>query len=355
MKTDFDNSQQMQAQIQQAIASKQALVIRGSRSKDFLGRKVGCTHLNTVEHRGVTNYEPGELILTARSGTPLSEINELLAAEGQMLAFEPPAFGDKATLGGTIACGLSGPRRPYAGAARDFVLGTRIINGKGEILQFGGEVMKNVAGYDVSRLMTGAFGTLGVLLEISLKIMPIPEQESTLVFELDARQAILRINQLASQPLPLSAAAHINGKLYLRLSGLSVSVNAACKTLGGETLQNADTFWRQLREHQLPEFNNDKHLWRISVPATTSPMPLSGDTVIDWAGGLRWLSSEEPVQAIHKATKEAGGHATLFRNHDGFGEVFHPLEPAILQLHKNLKQAFDPFDIINPGRMYLDI
>jgi len=350
-----DQTEHMQAQINEAIASKQALVIRGGRSKDFLGRKVGCTHLNTTEHKGVTKYEPGELILTARSGTPLKDIKKLLADQGQMLAFEPPAFGDKATLGGTIACGLSGPRRPYSGSTRDFVLGTKIINGKGEILQFGGEVMKNVAGYDVSRLMTGAYGTLGLLLEISLKTMPSPEQETTLIFEHSAEEAIQRINQLASQPLPISGACHISGKLYLRLSGLTVSVNAACKELGGETLENAEFFWEQLREQQLPEFETEKNFWRISVPPTTAPLALSGETIIDWGGGLRWLTSDEVSQSVRKTAQQAGGHATLFRNHDGFGEVFQPLTPGIKQLHNKLKYAFDPHGILNPGRMYLDI
>ncbi|EGH00280.1 Glycolate dehydrogenase2C FAD-binding subunit GlcE [gamma proteobacterium IMCC2047] len=355
MKNDFDNSEQMQAQINEAIANKQALVIRGGRSKDFLGRKVGCTHLNTSAHRGVTKYEPGELILTARSGTPLQEIKSLLAEQGQMLAFEPPSFGAKATLGGTIACGLSGPRRPYAGSARDFVLGTKIINGKGEILKFGGEVMKNVAGYDVSRLMTGAYGTLGLLLEISLKIMPSPEQETTLVFDYSAEQAIKYVNQLASQPLPLSAACHFDNKLYLRLSGLTVSVNAACQELGGEILSDAESFWEKFREQQLEQFQTDKSFWRISVPPTTAPLPLSGNTIIDWGGGLRWLASDEAPQTVRNTAQKAGGHATLFKNHDGFGEVFQPLEPAIKQLHINLKRAFDPHDILNPGRMYLDI
>lgn len=355
MKQNKDITEQMQAQIMDAISSKQALVIRGGRSKDFLGRKVGCTHLNTAAHRGVTKYEPGELILTARSGTPLKEIKKLLAAQGQMLAFEPPAYGDSATLGGTIACGLSGPRRPYAGSARDFVLGTKIINGKGEILQFGGEVMKNVAGYDVSRLMTGAYGTLGVLLEISLKVMPCPEQEITLVFECNAGDAIKRVNQLAGQPVPLSAACQFNNQLYLRLSGLSVSVEAARQALGGETLNNAETFWEQLKEQQLPIFNTDQHLWRLSVPPARDPLPLSGNTIIDWGGGIRWLTTNEPVQQVRKIALNAGGHATLFRNHDGIGEVFHPLSPALKRLHKNLKAAFDPEDIINPGRMYLDL
>ena len=350
-----DNTEQLQAQIKEAIANKQALAIRGGRSKDFLGRKVGCTHLNTLKHRGVIKYEPGELILTARSGTSLQEIQKLLAKQGQMLAFEPPAFGDKATLGGTIACGLSGPRRPYAGSARDFVLGTKIINGKGEVLHFGGEVMKNVAGYDVSRLMTGAYGTLGLLLEISLKIMPTPEQETTQVLELNAAEAIQHINQLATQPLPISAACHIENKLYIRLSGMTSSVTAAAQMLGGETLEKADSFWQQLREQQLPAFKTDKPFWRISVPPTTAPLHLNGETIIDWGGGLRWLASNETTQAIRKAAQNAGGHASLWRNHDGFGEVFQPLGAGIKLIHKNLKAAFDPHDILNPGRMYLDI
>lgn len=351
----YDNSEYLQSQIQEAITNHRAVAICGGGSKTFLGRKVEGSTLSTLKHTGVIKYEPGELILTARSGTPLKEIKQLLSKQGQMLAFEPPGFGANATLGGTIACGLSGPRRPYAGSARDFVLGTKIINGKGEILHFGGEVMKNVAGYDVSRLMTGAHGTLGLLLEISLKIMPTPEQETTLVFECTATEAITRMNTLASQPVPISAACHMNGKLYLRLSGLTVSVTAASLTLGGETLANAETFWIELREQQLPAFNTGKTFWRLSVPPTTKPLALSGETVIDWGGGLRWLASDEPSQSIRNITRSAGGHATLFRNHDGLGEVFQPLETGIKLIHKNLKAAFDPNDILNPGRMYLDI
>lgn len=350
-----DQSEALQTQVQEAISNKRPLKISGGGSKDFLGRQTDGEPLCTLKHTGVVKYEPGELILTARSGTPLKEIQQLLAEHGQMLAFEPPAFGAKATLGGTIACGLSGPRRPYAGAARDFVLGTRIINGKGEMLRFGGEVMKNVAGYDVSRLMTGAYGTLGLLLEVSLKIMPSPEQETTLVFEKTAAEAIEWVNALAGQPVPLSAACHINDKLYLRLSGLSVSVDAAIRQLGGECLEQAGTFWEQLREQQLPEFNTDKNFWRISVPPSTPPLKLDGETVIDWGGGLHWISSDETIQNTRKAALDAGGHATLFRNHDGVGEVFHPLAPGIKQLHQSLKAAFDPQDIFNPGRMYLDI
>lgn len=350
-----DNSEYLQSQIQEAITNKRAVAICGGGSKTFLGRKVEGMALSTLEHTGVIKYEPGELILTALSGTPLAEIEQLLAEQGQMLAFEPPSFGANATLGGTIACGLSGPRRPYAGSARDFVLGTKIINGKGEILHFGGEVMKNVAGYDASRLMTGAYGSLGLLLEISLKIMPSPEQEITLVFECSATDAIQRINTLASQPVPISAACHMDGKLYLRLSGLTVSVNAASKELGGETLANAETFWTQFREQQLPEFNTEKNFWRLSVPPTTAPLALSGETIIDWGGGLRWLTSDEPSQSVQSTARHVGGHATLFRNHDGLGEVFQPLESGIKLIHKNLKAAFDPHDILNPGCMYLDI
>ena len=350
-----DNTKQLQSQILEAIANKRAVAITGGGSKSFLGRKVEGKPLNTLEHTGIMKYEPGELILTARSGTLLKEIEKLLAEQGQMLAFEPPAFGEQATLGGTIACGLSGPRRPYAGSARDFVLGTKLINGKGEVLHFGGEVMKNVAGYDVSRLMTGAHGTLGLLLEISLKIMPSPEQETTLIFECSPADAIQCINQLASQPLPISGACHIDGKLYLRLSGLSVSVEAAINQLGGEKLKGAETFWHGLREQQLPEFVSTKNVWRISVPPTTEPLNLSGETVIDWGGGLRWLTSDEPSQAVRNAALSAGGNATLWRNHDGLGEVFQPLHTGIKLIHKNLNAAFDPHDILNPGRMYLDI
>jgi glycolate oxidase FAD binding subunit len=352
---NHDHSAQLQEQIKDAISNRQAVAICGGGSKAFLARKVEGLPLSTRQHSGVIKYEPGELILTARSGTPLKEIQQLLAAQGQMLAFEPPLFDDQATLGGTIACGLSGPRRPYAGAARDFVLGTKIINGKAEVLHFGGEVMKNVAGYDVSRLMTGAYGTLGLLLEVSLKIMPAPEQETTRVFDCSASDAIQRINALSSQPLPISAACHIDGKLYLRLSGITSNVKACSSTTGGETLANADTFWQQLRDQQLPLFSNQQNLWRLSVPPTTAPLTLPGKSIIDWGGGLRWLSSDEAIESVRNATSNAGGHATLFRNHDGIGDIFHPLPPAIKALHKNLKTAFDPHGVLNPGRMYQDI
>ena len=294
------------------------------------------------------SYEPTELVVTARAGTPLAEIEAALSEKGQMLGFEPPYFGEAATLGGTIACGFSGPRRPYAGSARDFVLGTKIINGKGEILKFGGEVMKNVAGYDVSRLMAGALGTLGVLLEISLKVLPKPAKELTLSFEMPADKAITTMNAWAGRPLPLSAACHLDNTLYIRLSGTEPGVRAASTKLGGAVVENGDGFWRELREHQRNFFQNDIPLWRLSVPPATPPINLPGKWLIDWGGAQRWLKSDAPANAIRQHAESVGGYVTLFRHDARNGATFHSLPAQLATLHQNLKRAFDPDGIINP-------
>ncbi len=249
--TTQDCAKDISGAIVAAVAARTPLAIHGSGSKCFLTGDIAGAALDVTKHRGIVSYEPTELVLTARTGTPLSEIESALAEKNQMLAFEPPHFGPKATLGGTIACNLSGPRRPYCGSARDFVLGTRIINGRGEILKFGGQVMKNVAGYDVSRLMAGSYGTLGVLLDISLKVLPIPAREITLRFEMGADDAIRTMNIWAGQPLPLSAACHVGDTLYVRLSGTDKSVRAAHIKLGGDHDARGAAFWHELREQQL--------------------------------------------------------------------------------------------------------
>ena len=328
------------------------LAVTGGGTKDFLGRMTQAEPLDVSGHRGIVTYEPTELVLSARCGTPLAEVNATLSERGQTLAFEPPAFGDAATIGGTIATGLSGPARPYAGAARDFVLGTRVINGKGEALRFGGEVMKNVAGYDVSRLMTGAYGTLGVLLEVSLKVLPRPAVVRTLAFDVTAAEAIERCNAWAAKPLPITGACHDAERLHVRLAGTTGGVAAATRALGGETI-DGDPFWTALREQTLPFFTRaGAPLWRVSVPPGAAMPHVGGDTLIDWGGALRWLRTGASAAEVRAAAAQAGGHAALFRGGDRTGAVFHPLAPAVRKLHERVKAAFDPTGIFNPGRMY---
>ncbi|MGH8119627.1 MAG: glycolate oxidase subunit GlcE, partial [Gammaproteobacteria bacterium] len=287
--------QDYRERIQSATASGRPLVIRGGGSKDFYGRAVTGEVLNTRSCAGIISYEPSELVLTAHAGTPLREIQETLAARRQMLAFEPPAFAGAATLGGVVACGLSGPRRPYSGSVRDYVLGVKCMNGRGEIMNFGGQVMKNVAGYDVSRLMAGALGTLGLLLEISIKVQPVPEQEMSLAGKTDFATALHLMNSWAGQSLSLSAACYDGENLHVRLSGKRSAVSAAGTKLGVVDREDDPAFWQGLRELQLPFFRPDgRQLWRLSVPATTPALALSGDWLMDWGGAQRWLLTGEP-------------------------------------------------------------
>jgi glycolate oxidase FAD binding subunit len=339
--------------IRAAYADGTPLVIQGGGSKAFYGNAVAGEILDTRSLAGVVDYQPKELVLTARTGTPLAEVEALLAEHGQMLAFEPPLFGGPATLGGSIATGLSGPRRPYAGAARDFVLGVRMIDGSGQPLRFGGQVIKNVAGYDVSRLMVGALGTLGLITEVSLKVLPKPAAETTLQFELDEAAAILKMNQWAGQPLPLSATSWHAGLLTLRLSGAASAVHAAQIRLGGEALKDAAAFWRRLRDQATPFFDK-RPLWRLAVKPTTPPLPVGDAQWIEWGGAVRWLASDLPAATLREAAKTAGGHATLFRGDAPADGVFAPLAPALLSLHRALKQRFDPKGVFNRGRLYPD-
>lgn len=347
-----DNSEFLRSTVLDALADSRALCIVGSGSKSFYGRLTSGAPLVVTGHRGMINYQPTELVLTARAGTPLVEIEAQLATHGQMLPFEPPHFGPDATLGGTIACGLSGPRRPYAGAARDVVLGVSVLTGKGEILKFGGQVMKNVAGFDVSRLMVGALGTLGVLLDISLKVLPRAEAEETLSFEYPPALAIEQMNRWAGLSLPLSAAAYDGEKIYLRLAGSATGLRAAHAQLGGESLLKSESFWQRLREQQHGFFQGDSPLWRLSLPPATPPLDIEGRWFIDWGGAQRWLHSDVSAVTIRELTARHGGHATLFQGADREGEVFHPLSAGLFAIHQRLKAAFDPQGILNPGRLY---
>ncbi len=344
---------QLTERIKLHAASNKPLAIHGGNTKAFYGGAASGEAIDMRAYSGIIDYEPKELVLTVRAGTTLTEIETTMARDNQMLPFEPPHFAEGATIGGTVATGLSGPRRPYTGAVRDFVLGTRIVNGKGEDLNFGGRVIKNVAGYDVSRLMTGAMGTLGVLLDISFKVLPKPSAETTLRFEMDEAAAIVQMNQWAGKPLPVSAASWCDGVMMLRLSGAVAGVKAAREKIGGEVIDEtvASAYWRGLRDHRAGFFQTDAPLWRLSVPSTIPPLALNLPQLIEWGGALRWVTGATDARALRASVEAIGGHVTLFRGGDKSVGVFHPLQPTLTTIHRNLKAAFDPENILNPGRM----
>jgi len=339
-------------QIKQACGERKPICIQGGNSKAFYGRSSVGDTLLTSAHQGIISYEPSELVLRARTGTRLAEIEQLLDEQHQMLAFEPPHFAADSTLGGAIATGLSGPRRPFSGSARDFVLGTCIINGKGEPLSFGGQVMKNVAGYDLSRFMCGALGTLGLITDVSVKVLPKPEVDYTLKQVCPQAEAIERFSQWQQKPLPVSAACWHDEHLYVRLSGSEAATRQAQHQLGDNVLEVLPDFWTGLRDHQHGYFDREAPLWRLSVPPASPPLALQGDWLIDWGGAQRWLFSDEPADRIRQLTTEVGGHAMLFRHAPDTDNVFHPLPAGLLALHQRLKTALDPQAIFNPGRMY---
>lgn len=348
--------------IRAAAARGAPLRIRGGGTKDFYGERTQGELLETTGLRGIVNYEPSELVVTVRAGTPLAELEQVLAAAGQSLPFEPPHFGAGATVGGMVAAGLSGPARASVGAVRDYVLGLNLVNGRGEELVFGGQVMKNVAGYDVSRLMAGAMGTLGLITEVSLKVLPVPPAEATLRFQMSQREAIERLNAWGGKPLPLNASCWVDedgtGTLYLRLRGAVAAVEAACRTLGGERMDNAQAAadWAACREQQLTWFAERRggDLWRLSVPQTAPVLELPERPLIEWHGGQRWVRID-PADAtrVREAALEAGGHATLFRTDraDAPGRMT-PLAPALATIHEQLKKQFDPDSVFNRGRLY---
>jgi glycolate oxidase FAD binding subunit len=368
---------QLAAQIREAAARRTPLRIVGGGSKDFYGGPSRGETLSISAWRGIVEYDPSELVITARAGTPLSEIEATLREKRQMLAFEPPHFGSIpsplaplpsgegnvvsamptnriATIGGCIAAGLSGPRRASTGAVRDFVLGVRILDGNGAELRFGGRVMKNVAGYDISRLMAGSLGTLGVILEASLKVLPLPPSEKTLRFKCAEAEALARMNEWGSRPLPVSATAYREDELCVRLSGSAAAVEAAVGKIGGAAVepQAATDFWRGIREQTDQYFAGARPLWRLAVKSTTPPIAIGGSHLIEWGGALRWLRTEAPAQEIRALAARAGGHATLFRSADKSAGVFQTLPAPLMKIQRELKRAFDPAGIFNPERMY---
>lgn len=341
---------ELSERIREAAARKTPLRIRAGGSKDFYAHKLEGELLDVSRHRGIVEYEPSELVMTARAGTPLMEIEEALAGAGQMLAFEPPHFGPHATLGGCVAAGFSGPRRATAGSVRDFVLGVRVLNSAGEDLRYGGQVMKNVAGFDLSRLMAGSFGTLGVITEVSLKVLPRPEAEGTVRLEMTEAKAIDVMNRWAGQPLPVSATCYMAGVLSVRLSGSQLGVSAAQAKIGGTPIADGTAFWRSIREQTLDAFAGP--LWRLSIKPTTSPLAMAASQVIEWNGSLRWIVTELPGEQIFEIAREAGGRATRFRGQDG--SALMQLDPPALTLHKRLKAALDPDGIFGPHRLHAE-
>ena len=356
--------------VRAAAASATPLRIRGGGSKDFYGEPAPGELLETAALAGVSSYEPTELVVTVRAGTPLAQLEALLAARGQCLPFEPPHFAGGATVGGMIAAGLSGPARASVGAVRDFVLGLTLINGRGELLTFGGQVMKNVAGYDVSRLMVGAMGTLGLIVEASLKVLPMPPAEATLKFQMDQPDALRRLNDWGGRPLPLNANCWVEdagvSTLYVRLRGAVAAVEAACKTMGGERLDNAKVApdWTLCRDQRLPWFEErgERDLWRLSVPQTAPVLDLPQPPLIEWHGGLRWVRAEAAdAGRLRQAAARVGGHATRFRvgrkQDAGAAQVarFAPLAAPLDRIHRELKRQFDPAGIFNRGRLYPDL
>jgi len=347
-------------QVLAAAAARAPLCIRAGGSKDFYGGPVQGAVLDPRGWQGIQAYEPSELYVTARAGTALAEVEALLASRQQLLAFEPPHFGPGATIGGCVASGLSGPRRfasGYAsGSLRDHVLGAQLLDGRGRLLRFGGTVIKNVAGYDVSRLLAGSLGILGVLLEVTLKVLPAPESESTLRFECGEAQGLDHLCQWRAQPLPISASLWRGGHLWVRLSGAAAGLQRACARLGGERIPQEEgrVLWDDLREHRLPEFHTTTTLWRIGVPDSAPPLALAGVQVIE-GGGLRWLATALPASAIHARAQELGGHALRFRGGDRAATPFATLAAPLLAIHRRLKDEFDPARIFNPGRMHPEL
>jgi len=364
--------------VRDAAENRRPLRIRGGGSKDFYGQRIdpAAEILDTRGLSGIVAHEPSELVVTVRGGTPLVELEAALAAHGQHLPFDPPHFGtpghDLATVGGMVAAGLNGPGRASAGAVRDYVLGTQVLNGRAELLTFGGQVMKNVAGYDISRAMAGAMGTLGVLVEVSLKVLPQAPAEATLCFEMDQPEALDALNRWGGQPLPLNASCWVSdqgrGLLYVRLRGAVAAVEAACARMGGQRLDNATAApdWVACREHTLPFFAHvpvpGDALWRVSLPQTAPALALGGHAhdaqLVEWHGGQRWVwAPARLADALRTAVRAAGGHVTLFRpavETDRTVGVFTPLSAPLAAIHRRLKAEFDPAGIFNPGRLYSD-
>lgn len=354
---DQDHGDALLEQVNTALATGRPLVPRGAGSKTWLGRPVDGDTLETGEHRGIVHYDPSELVITVRAGTPITEVIDQLQEQDQMLPFEPPLFGARGsiqgTIGGMVATGLAGPRRPWAGSVRDFVLGTRVITGEGKHLRFGGEVMKNVAGYDLSRLMAASFGALGLITEVSFKVLPRPRECLSRQLTMTQPQALQALIRWRREGLPLSAACHGGGVLRVRLEGHRRSVQQAAALIGGDPLDDT-AFWDRLRDHRLPFFDGPKPLWRLSLPADTPALDLPGPILFDWAGAQRWLKSDADADSLRTLADHHGGAATCYNPAPGVAP-FHPLPEPLMRYHQALKAKLDPKNLFNPGRLYADL
>ncbi len=351
-------------QVDDARAHRRPVEIRGGGTKVFYGGVPSGEPLDVRGLSGISSYEPTELVVTVRAGTPLAELEDALAEHGQCLPFEPPRFAAGGTVGGMVAAGLSGPSRASVGSVRDHVLGATLLNGKGEILTFGGQVAKNVAGYDVSRLLAGSCGILGVICEVSLKVLPVNRSSATLSFDCSESDALDRLKQWASQPLAINASSWHEGRLHLRVAGAAAAVNAACSRLGGTALEPdaAAAWWLGLRDQTEDFFaieesslHRGECLWRLSVPGTAAAVTLPGRQLIEWNGAQRWWRTSAAPLVVRAAAATAGGHATLLRAADKSAGVFTPVSDVLLRIHRGLKQAFDPQRILNPGRLYAEL
>lgn len=360
-------------QVRAAAAARTPLRIVGGDTKAFYGEPVAGEPLFVHEWRGIVSHDPSELVITVRAGTPLDEVEAALAQAGQCLPFDPPRWGEGATIGGAVAAGLAGPARASVGGVRDFVLGAQLIDGQGRWLRFGGQVMKNVAGYDVSRVLAGAMGTLGVITHLSLKVLPVAPAEATLRFDLDQATALELLHRWRGQPLPLNASCWVRDDtspgrpecLFVRLRGAAAAVESACGRLlrdagGGQRLDAAQVAgdWADCRDHRLPFFTPSDPglcLWRLSVPPTAPVLDLPWAPLVEWHGAQRWLWAPAAAAGeIRAACAAVGGHATLFRaGADGASGVprFPAPDPAVAAITRRLREAFDPHGIFNPGRM----
>lgn len=361
-----DINQQLIDQVKSAHDQGRPLNICGGNSKVFLGRRSASIEnadiIDVSEHRGILEYNPVELVMTARAGTPLVDIEQALAEHQQVLSFQPPTFAGAATLGGTLAANLSGPTRPWSGSIRDMVLGAKIINGQGELLNFGGQVMKNVAGYDLARAQAGAMGALGLISQVSLKVLPKAEMEQTLSLQVTENEAIILMNQLAGSVKPIMSACWFQGRLKVRLSGAANSVEQSvrqwCVEYGFTVDEQGDVFWQQLKEYQLPFFiqqlaQPEQVLWRFSIKSSAPALPTGGETLIDWGGAQRWLINPSlDTDELQQLAQQAGGSVAKWRGGQRDLEVNHPLPQAMQALQQRLMRSLDSKNILNPGRLY---
>ena len=353
-----DISIALQDSVKEAIKQRVPLYVHGGNSKLFYGNTIDANPLDVSKHTGIIDYDPTELCITVRAGTLLSDIEKVLDAENQILPFEPPQYTANATIGGALAAGISGPRRAYSGSARDAILGVKIINGEGEIVSFGGQVMKNVAGYDLSRMMVRSQGTLGVILEASIRLLPKPKNDITVSFEGAQDSALGRFMSLRTQQLPITASAWFNDNGYIRLSGsdkiLANNLKYLLKEIDAKPIENPKEFWSDIRDHKHHFFErDDKPLWRLSLPPASEEIVQIGDNqFIEWGGAQRWVSTNTPANIIHDSANSRKGYATLFHGNIPEVSCFPKLDDNLIKLHKQLKNNMDPHAIFSPGRMY---